>query len=125
LFPVRRLTEIPTAVPGSELTVEIGGFVPFEIVNAVFSGDTKPAASTKANTDGVAKFSITVPRLISAHRITLAVYSPVTGRGVRQNLAVIGSLTRTGTPALAETQLAFAFVLFGMAFLSARRTRRR
>jgi hypothetical protein len=111
-------------VPGSQLEVEVDGFQPLEIVNAVFSGETKPAASTKANSVGVAKFSISVPKSVSNHRITLAVYSPSTGRGVRQNFTVVKTLSTTGSQTLAETQLALAFLLFGMAFLSARRTRR-
>jgi hypothetical protein len=123
-FPIGRVTETETAVPGSQLEVEVDGFQPLEIVNAVFSGETKPAASTKASSVGVAKFSISVPRSVSNHRITLAVYSPSTGRGVRQNFTVVKTLTTTGSQALAETQLALAFLLFGMAFLSARRTRR-
>lgn len=121
LFPIARVTEAATVVPGSQLDVEVGGFQPIETVNAVFSGSTTPAASTKTNSIGVARFSINIPKNVNGTRITLAIYSPTTGRGVRQDVTIVGTLSNTGAPASTEIRIALILLFLGIAILSVRR----
>lgn len=114
-FPeVTSIVQDQVVAPGSAIEIVAPGFVPNELVNAVFAGQTKPSASSHSNNAGIARFSVQIPTNITGTHVVLAVYSPTTGFGVRQKVALSPSVPQTGADSSRSVRIAVDLLLAGV-----------
>ena len=91
-FPTRTLVA-PGAVltPGAPLTVTADGFVPGEEVWIIIASEPRLLGTGIVGADGLLSVGVLLPTdLLGEH--TIIVWSPTTGRGVRQPITIEGGL---------------------------------
>ena len=96
--------------PGASLAITADGFVAGETVSVVIASEPRLLGTATVASDGSMSTSVSLPTdLLGAH--TLIVWSPTTGRGVRQAITIASPTL----PATGSTQP--AMVLFGLVAL--------
>jgi hypothetical protein len=120
LLPEQSITPSIQFVAGDSQTISVPGFVPGERVQLLLASTPQLLASTTADANGVATFTFVFPRdVVGFH--TLAVFAPVSARGMRQAIFIhpvgtvigLGALPKTGS----EIQLWLPFVIAILGFL--------
>jgi hypothetical protein len=120
LLPEQSITPSIQFVAGDSQTISVPGFVPGERVQIILASTPQLLASTTANADGVATATFVFPRDIEGFH-TLAIFAPVSARGMRQAIFIhpvgtvigLGALPKTGS----EIQLWLPFVIAILGFL--------
>jgi hypothetical protein len=120
LLPEQSITSRNQFVAGDSQTMSVPGFVPGERVQFILASTPQLLASTTADSDGVATFTFVFPRDVQGFH-TLAVFAPVSARGMRQAIFIhpvgtvlgLGTLPKTGS----EIQLWLPFVIAILGFL--------
>jgi hypothetical protein len=120
LLPEGSITPKIQFVAGDSQTISVPGFVPGERVQIILASTPQLLASTTADVDGVATATFVFPRDIEGFH-TLAVFAPVSARGMRQAIFIhpvgtvigLGALPKTGS----EIQLWLPFVIAILGFL--------
>ena len=120
LLPERSITPSIQFVAGDSQTISVPGFVPGERVQIILASTPQLLASTTADADGVATATFVFPRDIEGFH-TLAIFAPVSARGMRQAIFIhpvgtvigLGALPKTGS----EIQLWLPFVIAILGFL--------
>jgi LPXTG-motif cell wall-anchored protein len=120
LLPEGSITPKIQFVAGDSQTISVPGFVPGERVQIILASTPQLLASTTADVDGVATATFVFPRDIEGFH-TLAVFAPVSARGMRQAIFIhpvgtvigLGALPKTGS----EFQLWLPFVIAILGFL--------
>ena len=122
-FPIRTLIPPGTVLsPGAPLTVTADGFVPGEQVSVLIASTPRLLGTATVGADGTATSTVSLPTdLLGGH--TIIVWSPTTGRGVRQPIMIEGGLL----PATGSTDhlisLTIGVVLVGVWLVLASRRR--
>jgi hypothetical protein len=120
LLPEQSITPSIQFVAGDSQTISVPGFVPGERVQLLLASTPQLLASTTADANRVATFTFVFPRdVVGFH--TLAVFAPVSARGMRQAIFIhpvgtvigLGALPKTGS----EIQLWLPFVIAILGFL--------
>ena len=130
LLPVRSFLPSIQFVAGSSQTITVPGFVPGERVQFILASTPQLLASTTADVDGVATATFVFPRDVQGFH-TLAVFAPVSARGMRQGILIypfgtvigLGTLPKTG--ATLHMWLPFVIALLGLLFAAISENRRR
>ena len=120
LLPEQLITARNQFVAGDSSTVSVPGFVPGEHVQMILASTPQLLASTTTDSNGVATFAFVFPRDVQGFH-TLAVFAPVSARGMRQAIFIhpfgtvigLGTLPKTGS----EIQLWLPFVIAILGFL--------
>lgn len=120
LLPEQSITPSIQFVAGDSQTISVPGFVPGERVQIILASTPQLLASTTADADGVATATFVFPRDIEGFH-TLAIFAPVSARGMRQAIFIhpvgtvigLGALPKTGS----EIQLWLPFVIAILGFL--------
>ncbi len=120
LLPEGSITPKIQFVAGDSQTISVPGFVPGERVQMILASTPQLLAGTTADASGVATFTFVFPRDIEGFH-TLAVFAPVSARGMRQAIFIhpvgtvigLGALPKTGS----EIQLWLPFVIAILGFL--------
>jgi LPXTG-motif cell wall-anchored protein len=120
LLPEQLITARNQFVAGDSLTISVPGFVPGEHVQMILASTPQLLASTTTDSNGVATFAFVFPRDVQGFH-TLAVFAPVSARGMRQAIFIhpfgtvigLGTLPKTGS----EIQLWLPFVIAILGFL--------
>ena len=120
LLPEQSITPSIQFVAGDAQTISVPGFVPGERVQIILASTPQLLASTTADADGVATATFVFPRDIEGFH-TLAIFAPVSARGMRQAIFIhpvgtvigLGALPKTGS----EIQLWLPFVIAILGFL--------
>ena len=120
MLPEQSITPSIQFVAGDAQTISVPGFVPGERVQIILASTPQLLASTTANADGVATATFVFPRDIEGFH-TLAIFAPVSARGMRQAIFIhpvgtvigLGALPKTGS----EIQLWLPFVIAILGFL--------
>jgi hypothetical protein len=113
---------VVTVQPGQAVTLQGGGFVPGEVVQAVIASEIRVLNTTRADAAGDVSMTATVPADLPAGQHTLALYAPVSGRGVRQAVTVTLPPiegTETSADALPATGTRGTIVVLGWVLLAA------
>lgn len=84
---------LDVVAPGDVLTLQAGGFEPGEMVQAVIASEIQVLDTAVADADGAVTVTAQVPADLPAGQHTLALYAPVSGRGVRQVVTVTAEVT--------------------------------
>ena len=130
-LPEQTIVPNPDFVSGESQTFSVPGFVPGELVQVILASTPRLLTSAIADANGVATFTFTIPSDISG-RHTLAVYAPVSGRGIRQIIEIAATrpvvapantLPKTGVAV--EILWPMALLLSGMMLVSFSILRRR
>jgi hypothetical protein len=120
LLPEQLITARNQFVAGDSSTISVPGFVPGEHVQMILASTPQLLASTTTDSNGVATFAFVFPRDVQGFH-TLAVFAPVSARGMRQAIFIhpvgtvlgLGTLPKTGS----EIQLWLPFVIAILGFL--------
>jgi LPXTG-motif cell wall-anchored protein len=120
LLPEQSITAKNQFVAGDSLTISVPGLVPGERVQFILASTPELLASTTADVDGVATATFVFPRDVHGFH-TLAVFAPISARGMRQAIFIhpfgtvigLGTLPKTGS----EIQLWLPFVIAILGFL--------
>jgi hypothetical protein len=122
LLPEGSITPKIQFVAGDSQTISVPGFVPGERVQMILASTPQLLAGTTADASGVATFTFVFPRDVEGFH-TLAVFAPVSARGMRQAIFIhpfgtvigLGTLPKTGS----EIQLWLPFVIAFLGLLLA------
>jgi LPXTG-motif cell wall-anchored protein len=97
-LPESLVTSKSEVIAGDSLTISVPGFVPGEYVQIILASTPQLLASTTADSGGVVATTIVFPREIEGSH-TLALFAPVSGRGMRQSIVInrIAAAIDTGT----------------------------
>ncbi len=103
LLPEQSITPSIQFVAGDSQTISVPGFVPGEHVQLLLASTPRLLASTTADANGVATFTFVFPRDVEGFH-TLAIFAPVSARGMRQAIFIhpigtvigLGELPKTG-----------------------------
>jgi hypothetical protein len=87
LLPEQQITPSFQFVAGDSQTISVPGFVPGEHVQLILASTPQLLASTTADAAGVATFTFMFPRDVEGFH-TLAVFAPVSARGMRQAIFI-------------------------------------
>ena len=104
-------------VPGEEVSLEFGGFVPGEDVLLIVASTPQIIASGQADSSGRIRLAGALPSNLASGQHNLALYAPVSGRGVRQPITVEQvNLPATGMGGNLTAQLLLALLVttFGL-----------
>ena len=120
LLPEQSITPRNQFVAGDSLTISVPGFVPGEHAQIILASTPQLLASTDADVNGVATATFVFPRDSQGFH-TLAIFAPVSARGMRQAIFIhpvgtvlgLGTLPKTGS----EIQLWLPFVIAILGFL--------
>ena len=120
LLPEQLITARNQFVAGDSLTISVPGFVPGEHAQIILASTPQLLASTDADVNGVATATFVFPRDSQGFH-TLAIFAPVSARGMRQAIFIhpvgtvlgLGTLPKTGS----EIQLWLPFVIAILGFL--------
>ena len=120
LLPEQSITSRNQFVAGDSQTMSVPGFVPGERVQFILASTPQLLASTTADVNGIAKVTFVFPRDSQGFH-TLAIFAPVSARGMRQAIFIhpvgtvlgLGTLPKTGS----EIQLWLPFVIAILGFL--------
>jgi hypothetical protein len=107
-------------VIGEPVTLEFGGFVPGEFVQLIVASTPRVIASGYANSQGFVKLSGDIPASLLAGKHSLALFAPVSGRGVRQPISVArsaGSQSLPDTGGSSGFSLSMYMLLLGVTML--------
>ena len=130
LLPEQSITSRNQFVAGDSLTISVPGFVPGEHAQIILASTPQLLASTDADVNGVATATFVFPRDIQGFH-TLAVFAPVSARGMRQGILIhpfgtvigLGTLPKTG--ATLHMWLPFVIALLGLLLAAISENRRR
>ena len=113
----------PELIPGSSVMLSVSGFVANETVQIVLASTPRQLGLATADSSGVVTFEATLPLDVPAGSHTLAVYSPVSGQGVRQMIEVGHSPAASTLPATGSgvPWMALMMLACGVAMLAVRR----
>lgn len=122
LLPEGSITPKIQFVAGDSQTISVPGFVPGERVQMILASTPQLLAGTTADASGVATFTFVFPRDVEGFH-TLAIFAPVSARGMRQAIFIhpfgtvigLGTLPKTGS----EIQLWLPFVIAFLGLLLA------
>ena len=119
----RALVSNSTLSIGQSLTVSYGGFTPGELVQLVVASTPQVIGSGYANSSGVATLTGALPSNLSAGKHTLAMYAPVSKKGIRQPITVgTPELPITGSTGVSNNLMAaMCLVAIGVGLVLARR----
>jgi hypothetical protein len=126
--PSKPLLTETVLVVGEPVTLEFGGFVPGEFVQLIVASTPRVIASGYANSLGFVKLSGDIPASLTAGNHSLALFAPVSGRGVRQPIAVTRSVNTQTLPmtgGVAGISLSMYLLLLGTGILLANQVRPR
>lgn len=120
LLPEQSITSRNQFVAGDSQTMSVPGFVPGERVQFILASTPQLLASTTADVNGIATVTFVFPRDVHGFH-TLAVFAPLSARGMRQAIFIhpvgtvlgLGTLPKTGS----EIQLWMPFVIAILGFL--------
>lgn len=120
LLPEQSITSRNQFVAGDSQTMSVPGFVPGERVQYILASTPQLLASTTADVNGIATVTFVFPRDSQGFH-TLAIFAPVSARGMRQAIFIhpvgtvlgLGTLPKTGS----EIQLWLPFVIAILGFL--------
>jgi hypothetical protein len=115
-------------VVGEPISLEYGGFVPGEFVQLIVASTPRVIASGYANSLGFIKLSGDIPANLLAGNHSLALFAPVSGRGVRQPITVSGMIAGATLPKTggdSGLSVALNLLLIGATTLTVVRFRRR
>jgi len=104
LLPELSITPSIQFVAGDSQTISVPDFVPGEHVQLLLASTPRLLASTTADANGVATFTFVFPRDVEGFH-TLAIFAPVSARGMRQAIFIhpigtvigLGELPKTGS----------------------------
>ena len=130
LLPEQSITSRNQFVAGDSLTISVPGFVPGEHAQIILASTPQLLASTDADVNGIATVTFVFPRDIQGFH-TLAIFAPVSARGMRQAIFIhpfgtvigLGTLPKTG--ATLHMWLPFVIALLGLLFAAISENRRR
>jgi hypothetical protein len=123
-FPTRTLVPTGTVfTPGAQVTVTADGFTIGEEVWIIIASEPRLLGTATVGTDGLVTATVELPRdLLGEH--TLVVWSPTTGRGVRQPITISSALLpATGGEGTLAATVALAVALGGAWLVLASRRR--
>lgn len=138
-LPVFGVTSRSEIIAGDSLTISVPGFVPGEYVQILLASTPQLLASTTADSAGMVSATIVFPREIQGSH-TLALFAPVSGRGMRQSIVinrlgaaidtvtlptVIGSDTLPKTGSEIQLWLPFVIAFLGLLLVAISENRRR
>lgn len=130
LLPENSITPSIQFVAGDSQTISVPGFVPGERVQIILSSTPQLLASTTADANGVATATFVFPSDIQGFH-TLAVFAPVSARGMRQAIfihtlgTVLGLDTLPKTGSTNQLRLPFVIAILGLLLLTISENRRR
>jgi|GEM_PF-2616979 len=130
LLPEGSITPKIQFVAGDSQIISVPGFVPGERVQMILASTPQLLAGTTADASGVATFTFVFPRDVEGFH-TLAVFAPVSARGMRQGILIhpfgtvigLGTLPKTG--ATLHMWLPFVIALLGLLLAAISENRRR
>jgi hypothetical protein len=130
LLPERSITPSIQFVAGDSQTISVPGFVPGERVQIILASTPQLLAGTTADASGVATFTFVFPRDVEGFH-TLAVFAPVSARGMRQAIFIhpvgtvigLGALPKTGSGI--QLWLPFVIAILGFLLITISGNRRR
>ena len=102
---------------GEKVSIEFGGFVPGEYVQLIVASTPQIIATGQADSLGRIRLSGALPSNLANGQHNLALYAPVSGRGVRQPITVEQNFlpaTGTGRGLIAQLLLALTMTTFGL-----------
>jgi hypothetical protein len=126
--PAEPLLADTDLVVGEPISLEYGGFVPGEFVQLIVASTPRVIASGYANSLGFIKLSGDIPANLLAGNHSLALFAPVSGRGVRQPITVSGMIAGATLPKTggdSGLSVALNLLLIGATTLTVVRFRRR
>lgn len=130
LLPEQSITPSIQFVAGDSQTISVPGFVPGEHVQLLLASTPRLLASTTADANGVATFTFVFPRDVEGFH-TLAIFAPVSARGMRQAIFIhpigtvigLGELPKTG--ATLQLWLPCVIAMLGLLLTAISENRRR
>ena len=130
LLPEQSITPSIQFVAGDSQTISVPGFVPGEHVQLLLASTPQLLASTTAGANGVATFTFVFPRDVEGFH-TLAIFAPVSARGMRQAIFIhpigtvigLGELPKTG--ATLQLWLPCVIAMLGLLLAAISENRRR
>jgi hypothetical protein len=130
LLPEQSITPSIQFVAGDSQTISVPGFVPGEHVQLLLASTPRLLASTTADANGVATFTFVFPRDVEGFH-TLAIFAPVSARGMRQAIFIhpigtvigLGELPKTG--ATLQLWLPCVIAMLGLLLAAISENRRR
>ena len=102
---------------GEKVSIEFGGFVPGEYVQLIVASTPQIIATGLADSSGRIRLSGALPSNLANGQHNLALYAPVSGRGVRQPITVEQNFlpaTGMGRGLVAQLLLALLMTTFGL-----------
>ncbi len=102
LLPEMQMTPRVQFVAGDSQTISVPGFVPGEHVQLLLASTPRLLASTTADANGVATLTFVFPRDVNGFH-TLAIFAPVSARGMRQAIFLHAVGTVIGLDSLPKT----------------------
>jgi hypothetical protein len=112
------LLEDDKADPGESLDIVRCGFLADEVIELYVGGNQ--IRQLTADNEGCVSTTVTVPAA-TGKKLTLALYAPKSGEGVKARFVVTGKLAATGSSIDGLVALAFLLLIIGAVIVSLRR----
>jgi uncharacterized delta-60 repeat protein len=87
-LPTQPLVADTALVVGEAVTLEFGGFVPGEFVQLIVASTPQVIATGYADSAGIIRLTGSLPAGLTNGQHSLALFAPVSGRGVRQPITI-------------------------------------